>query len=189
MFFRIINYLKFLSKSTNQHGVHSPFVYNLVTLCFYEKKKRKSHAALRTILKRSKTHYLNTKSATLLNSTVRYLNYKKVFVPHTIPAEIEEILDANNSIEVSNTIQESETYDFIYTDLTYQNAEQVLQLFSLIHNDSLLIINNIYNSPENLDFWQTVITHSAARVTIDTHSLGFVFFRKEQVKEHFIIRL
>ena len=29
--------MKFLSKSTNQHGVHSPFVFNLVTKCFYDK--------------------------------------------------------------------------------------------------------------------------------------------------------
>lgn len=31
-------YIKFLLKSTNQHGVHSPFVYNLVTKCFYDSK-------------------------------------------------------------------------------------------------------------------------------------------------------
>jgi len=37
MFYQIIHYIKFLFKSTNQHGVHSPFVYNLVTKCFYDK--------------------------------------------------------------------------------------------------------------------------------------------------------
>lgn len=33
----ILDYLKFLSKATNQHGVHSPFVYQLVTKCLYAK--------------------------------------------------------------------------------------------------------------------------------------------------------
>lgn len=37
MWFKIKSYLTFLKKSTNQHGVHSPFVYDLVTKCFYKK--------------------------------------------------------------------------------------------------------------------------------------------------------
>lgn len=37
MWFKIKSYLTFLKKSTNQHGVHSPFVYSLVTNCFYKK--------------------------------------------------------------------------------------------------------------------------------------------------------
>ena len=30
------SYIKFLLKSTNEHGVHSPFVFDLVTKCFYD---------------------------------------------------------------------------------------------------------------------------------------------------------
>jgi predicted O-methyltransferase YrrM len=33
----IKSYLKFLWKSKNEHGVHSPFVFDLVTKCFYDK--------------------------------------------------------------------------------------------------------------------------------------------------------
>ena len=37
MIHTIKSYLKFLKNSTNQHGVHSPFVFSLVTKCFYDK--------------------------------------------------------------------------------------------------------------------------------------------------------
>lgn len=33
---QVSSYLNFLLKSKNQHGVHSPFVFDLVTKCFYE---------------------------------------------------------------------------------------------------------------------------------------------------------
>ncbi|WP_209309674.1 O-methyltransferase [Tamlana crocina] len=39
-------YIKFLLKSTNQHGVHSPFIYSLVTKCFYDRKKHEAYQAI-----------------------------------------------------------------------------------------------------------------------------------------------
>jgi predicted O-methyltransferase YrrM len=37
MLFHIKSYLKFIWNSTNAHGVHSPFVFDLVQKCFYDK--------------------------------------------------------------------------------------------------------------------------------------------------------
>ncbi len=37
--FALKSYFKFLLSSSNQHGIHSPFVYDLVTKCFYNKTK------------------------------------------------------------------------------------------------------------------------------------------------------
>src|SRR6218665_90220 len=36
MLFQIKSYFKFLWKSRNAHGIHSPFVFDLVTKCFYD---------------------------------------------------------------------------------------------------------------------------------------------------------
>ena len=43
----IKSYLKFLYNSKNQHGVHSPFVYNLVTKCFYDTTKHPEYSTLK----------------------------------------------------------------------------------------------------------------------------------------------
>ena len=54
MIYQIKAYLKFLLRSTNQHGVHSPFVYNLVTKCFYDKKKIKEFRKIKEFNRRLK---------------------------------------------------------------------------------------------------------------------------------------
>lgn len=41
-------YLKFLWHSKNQHGVHSPFVFSLVTKCFYDKKPKPDYKLLKS---------------------------------------------------------------------------------------------------------------------------------------------
>jgi predicted O-methyltransferase YrrM len=46
--FQIIQYIKFLFRSTNQHGVHSPFVYDLITNCFYDTTKHPEYVKLRS---------------------------------------------------------------------------------------------------------------------------------------------
>lgn len=43
----IISYLKFLIKSSNKHGVHSPFVFDLITKCFYDRTKYREYSILK----------------------------------------------------------------------------------------------------------------------------------------------
>ena len=40
------SYLKFLWKSTNAHGVHSPFVFDLIRKCFYDKTNHPEYKIL-----------------------------------------------------------------------------------------------------------------------------------------------
>jgi len=42
MIYQIISYIKFLLKSTSSHGVHSPFVYDLITFCLNNTKKSRN---------------------------------------------------------------------------------------------------------------------------------------------------
>jgi hypothetical protein len=51
MFQIIKSYLKFLWKSKNEHGVHSPFVFDLVTKCFYDKTIYPEYSVLKNYRK------------------------------------------------------------------------------------------------------------------------------------------
>lgn len=45
------SYLNFLYHSKNQHGVHSPFVFDLVTKCFYDKQQYPEYTILKNYRK------------------------------------------------------------------------------------------------------------------------------------------
>ncbi|MET0760631.1 MAG: class I SAM-dependent methyltransferase [Flavobacterium sp.] len=47
MLFQIKSYLQFLWHSKNEHAVHSPFVFSLLTKCFYDKKPKPEYAVLK----------------------------------------------------------------------------------------------------------------------------------------------
>ena len=58
-----------------------------------------------------------------------------------------------------------------------------------INNDSVLIFDDIYWSPAMTEAWSQIIQHPKVTVSIDTFYWGLLFFRKEQEKQHFIIRV
>ena len=62
-------------------------------------------------------------------------------------------------------------------------------LLPTITNDTVWIFDDIHWSKEMEEAWKIIQKHPKVTVTIDTFQWGFVFFRREQPKEHFIIRV
>ncbi|KJD33385.1 methyltransferase [Tamlana nanhaiensis] len=253
---QIIQYIKFLLKSTNQHGVHSPFVYNLVTLCFYDKKKYPAYKIIlnykkqllnnknfidvtdfgagskvnkqtkRQISEIAKYASTTNRRAKLLFRVVNYFKPNTIlelgtslgFATQAISLGHKEgnittvegcpnlskftaslfntynlknisLITANLDTEVEKLKQN--TFDLIFFDGNHQK-EATLNYFETLlnsaHNNSVFIFDDIYWSKGMTEAWETIKQHPKVTVTIDTFFWGFVFFRKEQVKEHFVIR-
>jgi len=82
--------------------------------------------------------------------------------------------------------------DLIYFDGNHQKEASLHyfeKLLPLAHNDSVFIFDDIHWSGEMEEAWEQIKAHPRVRVSIDTFYWGLVFFRKEQEKEHFTIRL
>ncbi|MBZ9632066.1 class I SAM-dependent methyltransferase [Salegentibacter sp. LM13S] len=84
------------------------------------------------------------------------------------------------------------TFDLIYFD-GHHTKEATLkyfhQLLPTAHNDSVFVFDDIHWSPGMEAAWEEIKAHPEVRVSIDTFFLGLIFFRKEQAKQHFTIRL
>ncbi|RXM48997.1 O-methyltransferase [Flavobacterium sp. YO12] len=258
MLFQIQSYLKFLWNSKNEHGVHSPFVFSLLTKCFYDKKPKPEYKILkkyrklllenknfievtdfgagskvfksdkRQISKIALTAGISPKRAELLFRVTNYFKPNNILEIGTslglatsalalgnTNAKVTTIEGcpqtgniAKNQLEkfdcknVENIIVEfesflvsenlkSKTYDLIYFDGNHSKKATLAYFESLlptINNNSVWIFDDIHWSPEMEETWEIIKNHPKVKVTIDTFQWGFVFFRYEQEKEHFIIR-
>lgn len=258
MWFKIKSYLTFLRNSTNQHGIHSPFVFDLVTKCFY-KKADSSKVKLYSEIKKNllsnnseieitdfgkgskvfksnkrkvsaiaKVAGISNKRAHLLIRIVEYFNFQNILEIGTSvglgtsalslgnsSGDITTLEGCKNTAQVAQQLfQEfhlqniqsiegnfdktltstlnNETFDFIYFDGNHQK-EPTLRYFNdclnNINNNSVFIFDDINWSKEMQEAWEAIKKHPKVTVTINTYYWGFVFFRKEQQKQHFTIRV
>ncbi|GLU44179.1 hypothetical protein [Allomuricauda sp. NBRC 101325] len=166
MWFKLISYLKFLLKSTNEHGVHSPFVFNYVTQCLYSKKK---------------LH--NSKDTNALLKSISYFNIKKI---ETLGNQGLQELMQKQLPEMQISVN---PFDLIVVDhFEISTLEQWISENKL-HNDSMIWVESIHKNKETLEQWQALIRSPLITVSINMYHCGALFIRKEQVKEHFTIRI
>ncbi len=182
MNFRIQSYLQFLWHSKNEHGVHSPFVFLLLTQGLYTKKVRLAADAL------SNPNKSVSRKQQLLYKIIRYFEPKSILTIGATPSEIEVITlgSPKASFDIDRTSYHS---IFIHSDefdsITNEKLEQLLKT---TENDSFWILENIHANQAAEAFWSNLKSNPKVTVTIDTFHFGLVFFRKEQVEEHFILR-
>ncbi len=163
--YQFLSYLSFYFRATNEHGVHSPFVYDYVTKCVYKKSSLRLPVTLKILVK--SLHYFECTTLGLLHEK----SDAKQRIKHVCP-----------DISISLTKP-----DALYSEI--ENLEfKDIDSFHL-HNDTVLIVNNIHKSAPNFEKWEALKKLPQVSVTVDLFYCGVVFFRKEQVTEHFKIRI
>jgi predicted O-methyltransferase YrrM len=111
-------------------------------------------------------------------------NHFKLKNTQPINSEFDVTLNAS---EIKNS-----KFDLIYLDGNH-NKEATLKYFntllSNINNESVMVFDDIHWSKGMTEAWEIIKQNPKVKVTIDTFYWGLVFFRKEQRKEHFSIRV
>jgi len=183
----LFSYLTFWWHSKNEHGVHSPFVFNLITKCFYDRSKYSSYQLL------SKNDS-NSKFLIRLNT---YFKYDNCFVSESIQAKFKQALEIQHQTIVFNTIEDlktqknkiSETPCLIFLDLNTIDKDSTSDSFQICHKDTLILVPHLRETKSKFIHWNQLKSRPEVSVSIDTFYWGLLFFRTEQLKEHFTIRL
>lgn len=257
MLHSIKSYIQFLWNSKNEHGVHSPFVFDLVTKCFYDTKYYPEYTILKSYRKSllenkntmevtdfgagsrvfksntrainqiAKTAGITSKRAELLFRITNYFKPQSILEIGTSLGLATSALSSGNpkatittlegcptTISVAkNELQNQKNIEFITTefstylktqdlkpktqDLIYfdgnHSKQATLEYFELllptITNETAWIFDDIHWSTDMEEAWKEIKNHPKVTVTIDTFQWGMVFFRIEQEKEHFVIRV
>ncbi len=253
-----LSYLKFIKNSSNQHGVHSPFVYNLLTKCLYTsetpeafnivKEHRKwllqnnteievtdfgagsrvFKSNLRKVSAIAKNAGMTKKRQRLLSKLVAYLKPSEILEIGTSVGLATVAMRSGNDAATITTVEgcsatsgiaqeafehfgfsdieqinnkfdvffDSENFrselDFVFVDGNH-SKEATLDYFNKLlpkmTNEGVIIFDDIYWSSAMTEAWQTICNHPKVTVSIDTYQWGLAFFRKEQQKEHFTLRV
>jgi len=183
-------YIKFLWNSVNAHGVHSPFVYSLVANGFYAKQLDIE------VDKNAAASGLNKAALTTLFKTIRYFKSYKLLVlgedttpvTETIRAVAEDVSAKIWFYSTVVPVPGGVDLAYLVGDNTTSLLAALEELLPNINNNSVCVIANIHNTPEMEAAWEAIKKDPNVTVTIDTYHLGLVFFRREQTKQHFVIR-
>ena len=181
---KCILYLQFIIKSTNHHGVHSPYVYNLITQCIYKKNNTFS------IKQQQSNKQITLKKAALLDRLIRYTASKSVGVSKNKHDAIFHLFNSykNILIDCISSTKAIKMYDFVYFNLESDSYLMITDAFFKCHNDSMMVIDQIHTSYQNKDTWNSLRQNPKVQVSINMFHLGILLFRKEQEKEEFYIR-
>lgn len=168
MLYYLTAYIRFLFASTNQHGVHSPFIYKYITQCLY-----------------AKPHYKTSKTTNVVLKSIGYFKATHLLITPDDPRLKSRVLEEYQSVGFT-----SPTFDIIYVD-GKEPKEITTSLLGNndIHNDTVVLINAIHKNKNANAAWKSLKSIKEVIVTLDLFYCGAVFFRKEQAKQHFKIRI
>jgi predicted O-methyltransferase YrrM len=254
---RAKQYAKYLSKAKNRHGIHSPFVYELLDKVIYDKTEfsecKTVEAIRKQLLARADEIEITDLGA---GSTVNKSNKRKIAdiaknsakggkwgellfrlskhfqpemmielgtslgigslyqslgnpngnlttfegCPNTAAVAQESfqkaivnptIIEGNFDDTLQSFLDSIEKLDWAFIDGNHQKEPTIRyfeQCLEKCHNDSVLLFDDIYWSKGMAEAWENIKAHERVNVTLDLFQVGIVFLRKEQPKQHFIIR-
>lgn len=99
-----------------------------------------------------------------------------------------KLLEGNIDHTLAAALSELKNVDFVYIDANH-TYEATLRYFetitSALGKNAIVVIDDIYWSPQMLQAWKTIQHHPKVTTTIDLFRVGIVFFNSDLNKTHY----
>jgi hypothetical protein len=185
-----MSYTSFLWKSSNAHGIHSPFVYGFVANGIYGRNNR--------IVPKRKYEGISADALEVLFRTLGHFKAFRLMVTgedklaHTLTETIRTVGEETNTQMWFFSPMASVPGGAELVYLAGSNYSEILTAFERgledANDKTVFAIGNIYTTPQMQLAWEKIKANPKVSVSIDTYHLGLLFVRRGQANQHFTVR-
>lgn len=184
---RLVEFIKYKWKASGRHGIHSPFIYDLIEngirtsiisadFLPNDSKNIDFQKFIFKLLRYFKPQYI------LIDENKEITSWKNFF------QENFKDLKVQLNTEEFNNLSTTDEFDIIFISETTNLLEKVSRLIPFFGNDTILIVYGIRNNPLVFNEWRKLCEMKNFHVSIDFFQSGLIMKRNQQEKEHFTLK-
>jgi hypothetical protein len=190
----VIPYLLHRFRAKNRHGLHSPYIYNLLDKIVYDHAPRPAYAEIARLVRTLPATPITAAPQRHNSQKVNRLLYRLLYYFAPAGLAVADNVDAVTALYLQQAAPNARA--IAWDQLPQQPADVLVcdaamppQLPESFKPGAVLIVTHIHADAATLAFWEQVKQQPGLNVNVDFFWLGLAFCRPRQVREGFRLRL
>ena len=183
------------------YGVHSPSDFFLITSVVYERLPYYAYERLKkTSFSKSLPHYrekVNKLLFRLVNfyrpgslievgegngEAFRYMNQARTSM---VSVALKGVEKEETLCHLETELKRLKKLDFLHIAFTPYYKEIFEIAFPYLHDESCVVVGDVYASAERKAWWKELISDERVRISFDLYDIGLLRFEKKRFKQNY----
>lgn len=182
-----------LARHRRGHGIHSPFLYHLVTQVLFNKNRYYSFDRIESLIPATPNEHVIGQTLFRLAEDTKVSNMVVFCNPDTVDvAYLKSVKADAQLIRLTNAeeLKQLPSIDLAVFDVCHE-SESLDKLLDnallMTHPSSVFVLKNIHAKGKE-HYWLALINHPQVTASLDVFHLGIAFFRPDLEKKCYRIR-
>lgn len=175
------------ARHRNGHGIHSPFLYKLITQL---QEKRHRYYVLDELKQYPDLKKTDIENGERLFRLMQHLPKRHNSVSWSTNEGLNRYLQAASG-RPSSAANNLDDWDVVLMDASSQPdllTKQFEESLNKIHEHSVFVLNQPYKNATALSSWKKWKQHSKCTASLDFYTMGILLFRTDLEKRNYLIR-